>query len=63
MRYLLLLTGTMLVNLALADQTLLLKQPAVSADRLAFVYAGDIWTAARDGTEPRRLTSHPASEE
>ena len=47
---------------ALAEQTLLLRQPAVSADKLAFVYAGDIWVANRDGSEPRRLTSHPASE-
>jgi len=45
-----------------AQQTLLLRQPAVSQDRLAFVYAGDIWVAGLDGSEPRRLTSHPAEE-
>lgn len=45
-----------------AQQTLLLEQPAVSAEHLAFVYAGDIWLAARDGSNPRRLTSDPAEE-
>jgi len=45
-----------------ADQTLLLRQPAVSHDRLAFVYAGDLWIAGLDGSQPRRLTSHPAEE-
>lgn len=47
---------------AFSQQTLLLKQPALSADKLAFVYAGDIWIANRDGSAPRRLTSHPADE-
>ncbi len=41
-----------------ADPTLLLRQPTVSDDHLAFTYAGDIWIAARDGAEPRRLTVH-----
>ncbi len=45
-----------------ADQTLLLRQPALSQSHLAFVYAGDIWVAAADGSHPRRLTSHPADE-
>ncbi|WP_269533465.1 S41 family peptidase [Chitinimonas sp. BJYL2] len=42
--------------------TKLVRQPTVSADQLAFVYAGDIWIAQRDGSNPRRLTAHPASE-
>jgi tricorn protease len=45
-----------------AEQTLLLRQPAVSRDHLAFVYAGDLWIAGLDGSQPRRLTSHPAEE-
>ncbi|MDJ0655078.1 MAG: PDZ domain-containing protein [Xanthomonadales bacterium] len=45
-----------------AESTLLLRQPALSADRLAFVYAGDIWVANPDGSAPRRLTSSPADE-
>jgi tricorn protease len=37
--------------------TRLLTQPAISATSLAFIYAGDLWTCARDGTNVRRLTS------
>jgi tricorn protease len=42
--------------------TRLLAQPASSAERLAFVYAGDLWSARLDGQDVRRLTSHPGSE-
>ena len=45
-----------------AQDTRLLRQPALSAEHLAFVYAGDIWLADRNGDNPRRLTSHPAEE-
>ena len=62
MRYPLLLAGVLFAQSTFAAETLLLKEPALSADRLAFVYAGDIWVANRDGSAPRRLTSHPASE-
>ncbi len=40
------------------DGTLMLAQPAASADRIAFAYAGDLWIAGIDGSAPRRLTSH-----
>ncbi|MCB8987468.1 MAG: PD40 domain-containing protein [Ardenticatenaceae bacterium] len=40
-----------------AGETLLLKQPTVSADHVAFLYANDIWLADRDGRHPRRLTA------
>ncbi len=40
------------------DATLMLAQPAVSTDRIAFAYAGDLWVAGIDGSSPRRLTSH-----
>ncbi|MDX2427486.1 MAG: PDZ domain-containing protein [Xanthomonadales bacterium] len=50
------------VQTAFSQQTLLLKQPSVSAQNLAYVYAGDIWVANRDGSSPRRLTSSPAEE-
>ena len=43
-------------------ETRLLRQPSVSKDHLAFVYAGDIWISDRDGRNPSRITSHPASE-
>ncbi len=44
------------------EGTLMLAQPAVSADLLAFAYAGDLWTANIDGTGPKRLTSHIGTE-
>ena len=57
--------GMLLAALTLtaqADGTRLLRQPALSSDHLAFVYAGDIWIADRSGAGARRLTSHPADE-
>jgi tricorn protease len=36
---------------------LLLRNPTLSQDRIAFLYAGDIWTVPRQGGEARRLTS------
>ena len=38
------------------EDTRLLTNPAVSGDRIAFIYAEDLWTANLDGTNPRRLT-------
>ncbi|QIL74638.1 PD40 domain-containing protein [Hymenobacter sp. HDW8] len=43
-------------------ETLLLREPALSRDKLAFSYAGDIWTANRDGSNPQRLTVGPGVE-
>ncbi len=40
----------------------LLRQPDISADRIAFIYGGDVWTATRSGTEPRRLSHTPEPE-
>ena len=60
-----LLAGALLglfTHASYAQQTLLLRQPDISADQLAFVYAGDIWIADRDGSNPRRLTSSPVEE-
>ena len=42
--------------------TLMLAQPAVGTDRIAFSYAGDLWVAGIDGSSPRRLTSHIGTE-
>jgi tricorn protease len=39
--------------------TRMLSQPAVSAERVAFVYAGDLWTCDLQGNDVRRLTSGP----
>ena len=44
------------------QQTLMLRQPALSESHIAFVYGGDIWIADTNGDNPRRLTSHPAVE-
>src|SRR4051794_21297885 len=40
----------------------MLRQPAVSADKIAFVYAGDIWLVAKSGGTASRLSSPPGEE-
>ncbi|WP_422931860.1 S41 family peptidase [Singulisphaera sp. PoT] len=42
--------------------TRFLHDPAIGKERLVFVYADDLWTAKHDGSDVRRLTSHPGSE-
>ena len=42
---------------ATSVDTRLLAQPAVSATHVAFVYAGDLWSAAISGADVRRLTT------
>ncbi len=42
--------------------TLLLRDPAISAARIAFAYDGDLWVAGRDGQNPRRVTTAPGVE-
>ncbi|HXI02835.1 MAG TPA: PDZ domain-containing protein [Candidatus Saccharimonadales bacterium] len=42
--------------------TRLLQMPDIGKSNIVFVYAGDIWVADRDGSNPRRLTVHPAQE-
>jgi tricorn protease len=37
--------------------TRMLTEPAISADRIAFIYANDLWTCGLDGGNVRRLTS------
>jgi len=44
------------------QDTRLLSEPAVTADRIAFAYANDLWVANIDGSSVRRLTSHPGVE-
>src|SRR5262245_5912978 len=43
-------------------QTRLLRFPDISGDRIAFCYAGDLWTAPADGGTATRLTSHAGLE-
>jgi len=38
--------------------TRMLSEPALSAERIAFVYAGDLWVARRDGSDVHRLSAH-----
>ncbi|MGZ5453868.1 MAG: S41 family peptidase, partial [Candidatus Aminicenantales bacterium] len=42
--------------------TKMLTRPAVSAERIAFVYANDLWTADLEGRNVRRLTSDAGTE-
>ena len=44
------------------SDTRLLAQPAVSATQIAFIYDADLWVAARDGSQARRLTTAPGVE-
>src|SRR5919109_2548569 len=45
---------------AAAQETRLLRTPAVSRELVAFAYASDLWVVSRTGGEPTRLTFHPA---
>ena len=47
---------------AWSKDTGFLHGPAIGAERIAFVYADDIWTAKLDGSDAKRLTSHPGPE-
>ena len=38
------------------------RQPAVSADKIAFVFAGDIWLVPKAGGTATRLSSPPGEE-
>ncbi len=40
----------------------LFRQPTLAADSIAFVFAGDLWSAPRAGGEARRLTAHAGIE-
>jgi tricorn protease len=51
------IAGLVLCASAWSATPLLLRNPSLSEDRIAFLYANDIWTVARDGGDARRLTS------
>ncbi|CAG5011883.1 Tricorn protease [Dyadobacter sp. CECT 9275] len=46
----------------LAQETRLLRFPAVYRNQVVFSYAGDLYTVAREGGTARRITSHPGYE-
>jgi tricorn protease len=52
----------LLLAASLEAQTKLLRFPAVHGDRVAFTYAGDLWTAPATGGVATRLTAHPGLE-
>jgi len=41
-----------------AQAPLLLRNPSLAQDRVAFLYADDVWTVSRTGGEAQRLTSN-----
>lgn len=63
-RYLVLILIWMLAlsNAAFAEEARLLRFPDVDKDKIAFVYAGDIYVVSRDGGQALRLTSHEGLE-
>ena len=51
-----------LVPTVLLSQTRMLRYPDIHADRIVFVYAGDLWTVSDQGGTATHLTSHPGLE-
>jgi len=45
-----------------AQNTRLLRNPAISTNHIAFVYAGDLWISNLDGKQVRRLTTFQGNE-
>ena len=60
----LLLFFILLINTSAQDEglTRLLRFPDISKDKIAFVYAGDIWIVDANGGTARQLTSHEGIE-
>jgi tricorn protease len=46
-----------LCGFAQGAEPLLLRNPSLNRDKIAFLYADDVWTVPREGGEARRLTS------
>lgn len=57
------LSIVMLAFDAVGQGTRLLRQPSVSGNAIAFVYAGDVWIVSHQGGDAKRLTSTPETEE
>jgi len=53
---------SLLAATAVSAQTKLLRFPDIHADRVAFTYGGDIWTAPAAGGSAIRVTAHPGIE-
>ncbi|WP_126970252.1 S41 family peptidase [Gynurincola endophyticus] len=53
---------TLFQNIQAQSEARLLRFPAVSADQIAFTYAGDLYIVPITGGVARRITSHPGYE-
>jgi tricorn protease len=49
-------------GIAQTDTSLILRNPTVSRDLIAFVFAGDLWVVGREGGDARRLTTGTGTE-
>src|SRR5436305_15182266 len=58
MKKLALLLSLLVSTIALADDHTLYQTPTLSRTRIAFAYAGDLWSVPRDGGLAERLTTH-----
>jgi tricorn protease len=47
---------------AASEKLLLPQKPTLSANQIAFTFAGDLWVVGREGGEARRITSSPGLE-
>ena len=62
MKNFLLYSGIFISTIAMSQGTMLLRQPTISNDHVAFVYANDLWIVGKDGGDARRLTSNEGAE-
>jgi tricorn protease len=49
-------------SFAQTDAPLVLRNPSISRDQIAFVFAGDLWIVGREGGDARRLTTGTGTE-
>ena len=54
---LLVMVASPILTAAQSTAPLLLRDPTISKTQIAFAYAGSIWTANRDGSDLRRITT------
>lgn len=52
----------LLFNTSMAQGTRLLRQPTISQNNVAFVYANDLWVVSKTGGDARRLTTNAGGE-
>jgi len=48
-------------TLIAAEPPLLLRDPTMNRTTIVFRYAGDLWSAPREGGDARRLTTSPGT--